>query len=91
MHRSLFMFTLAAICVLFGQLLIFEFLVGISQTFPCLVSSLLVKIGLLLGALHLMLFTATLTYLGPTLLLLILFYDCALLIIKTFILFNECK
>jgi hypothetical protein len=55
-------------------------------------SSLLVKIGLLLGAFHLlMLFVATLTYLGPTLLLLILFDNGTLLIIKIFIVFNECK
>jgi hypothetical protein len=64
MHRSLFKFTLTVICVLFGQLLVFEFRLGIS------VSSLLVNIVLLLAVLHLlMLFVATLTSVGPTLFL----------------------
>jgi hypothetical protein len=61
-------------------------LLGISETFLCSVSALLVKIALVLGALQLlMLFVETLKYLEPKLFLLIIFYNDGFLIVKILI------
>jgi hypothetical protein len=74
MHCSLFTFTLALNSILFWKLLVFEFLLGISENFPCSLSAVLANI-VLLDALHLpMLFVETLTYLKTKLFLLIIFY-----------------
>jgi hypothetical protein len=42
MYRSLFTFSLAVICISFGQPLVLEFLLGMSQRFPSSLSSLVV-------------------------------------------------
>jgi hypothetical protein len=62
---------------------VFEFLVGISETFLCLLSALIVKFLLLPDTLQLlMLYGGTLTYLEPNLFLLIIFYNLHFLIIN---------
>jgi hypothetical protein len=54
MHSSLFIFTFGLNSVLFWKLMVFEFLLGILETFLCPVSGLQVKIALLLDTLQLL-------------------------------------
>jgi hypothetical protein len=84
MQRSLFKFTLVVNSVLvFRELLVYEFLLGVSQTLLCSVSVHQVKFVLLLDALQLiMLFVGMLTYLERKRHLLIIFYTGTFLIIK---------
>jgi hypothetical protein len=74
MHCSLFKFALALNSdLLFWKLLVFKFLLRISENFLYSMSAILVKIVLLLDALQLiMLFAGTLTYLEANLFLLII-------------------
>jgi hypothetical protein len=67
MHCFLFKFTLVLnSALLFWKLLVFESLLGISETYLCSISAPQVKIVPLLDALQLlMLFVGMLTYLGP--------------------------
>jgi hypothetical protein len=66
MHPSFFTYTLALSFVLFWKLMIFEFLVGISETFLCPIFALLVKTILLLDVLQLlMLLVGTFICLKP--------------------------
>lgn len=94
LYRSVYMFSLAVICISFvavicisfGQPLVLEFLLGIWQAFPSSLSSLVVRTGLLLGTLLVLMFVvATLTYLGPTPRLLNVLYNGILFIIKIII------
>jgi hypothetical protein len=88
MQCSLVKFTLALNSVLFLELFVFEFPIGMSGNFLCSISALVVKIVLLLYALQLlMLLARTLVYSEAKLFLLI-FHNCTsyLLIIITLIL-----
>jgi hypothetical protein len=77
MHSSLLKFTVTLnSALLFWIPLVFEFLLGISETFLRSMSALLVKIILLLDALQLlMLFIGTQMYLEQKLCLLNIFYN----------------
>jgi hypothetical protein len=77
MNGSLLKFTLVLNSVfLFWELIVFELLLGMHETFFCSRSALLVKIVPLRDALQLlMLFVETLTYLEPKLFLLIVLYS----------------
>jgi hypothetical protein len=75
--------------LVFWNLLVFELLLGISDTFLCPMSTLQVKIGRLLGSLQLIiLFVETLKYLEPKLLLFTVFFSGTFLIIKILSVFN---
>jgi hypothetical protein len=71
----LFKFTLVLNSVLFWKLLVFEFLLGVSETFLCMVSALQVKSVPVLDALHLLMFVGMLMYLEPKLFFLFIFYS----------------
>jgi hypothetical protein len=72
---SFFKFTFAINSgILFWKLLLFKYLLSISENFPCSISALQVKTVLLLDALHLiMLFVGMMAYVEPKMFLLIIF------------------
>jgi hypothetical protein len=75
-HHSLFKFSLVLnSALLFFELLVFEFLLGIPETFLCSVSAIQVKIVLLDAPQQLMMFVGVLACLRPTPFLLIMFYE----------------
>jgi hypothetical protein len=87
---SLFCFSFALnTVILFWKLLVFEFLLYTSQNFLCSISALRVNNTVFLpDALQLLiLFVGTLTYLEPTMLLLITFYNGIFSVLKTLLLF----
>jgi hypothetical protein len=78
MHCSFFKFTSASV-LLVRKLLVFEFLLGISETFLCSVSALLVKIVLMLDVPQLLkLSVDTSMYLEPKLFLFVYYIICTL-------------
>jgi hypothetical protein len=83
MHSFLFRFTLVLNSVLqFWKLLVFEFLLGVSQTLHCSMSAPKVKTVPLLDVHQLlMLFVGTLTYSEPRKFTLIIFYVTIVIII----------
>jgi hypothetical protein len=92
MH-CLFKITLVLISVVFWKIVTFDCVRGISETFLCLTSPLLVK-TVLLDSLQVPLLSAgLLTYLRPKSFPLIVFYNRTLLIIKILIVFSKstCK
>jgi hypothetical protein len=89
MQYYLFKLTLDYIFLLFWKLLLFEFLLCISENFLCTMSAFPVKIAPLLDVLQLlMFFVPTLTYLVSNMLVLIIFYNVTFLIIKILIAFK---
>jgi hypothetical protein len=81
MYCSSFKFILVLNSVLFWNLLVFDILLGISETVFCSISALQVKVALLLDAFQLlMLFVGAPTYLEPKLFLLIIFCNGTFLI-----------
>jgi hypothetical protein len=83
MHSFLFKFTLVLNSVLFWKLLVFEFILGKSETLLCSVSAPQVKIVPLLGWHQLLiLFAGTLTYLEPKTFSLIIFYNSPCITLK---------
>jgi hypothetical protein len=86
MHFFLFRFTLVLNCVLFWKLLVFEFLLGISETLFCSMSAPHVKIVPLLDVLQLlMLFAGALRYSAPKAFSLIIFYNMLSLLLLLFV------
>jgi hypothetical protein len=81
-QSSLFTFTLAVNSVLFWKLLVFKFLLGMSENFVCSVSAVLLTIILLDALQLLVLFVGTSVYLKVNLFLLITLYDLYCLIIN---------
>jgi hypothetical protein len=76
------------VLVCLDSYLVFEFLLGISETFPCSLSAIQIKIIPLLIIIQLlMLCTRTLMYLEPKLLDITFYYDMFLLV-KILIVFN---
>jgi hypothetical protein len=85
MHSFLFKFTLVLISLLlFWKLLVFEFLLGISETLLCSVSAPHVKIVPLLDEHQLLMFARTLTYLEPRTFSLIILYNMLLLLLHVY-------
>jgi hypothetical protein len=87
MRYSLFKFALLLNSVHFWNLFFFESLLTISETFLCSISTLKVKIALLLDAVQLIKLWK-LTYLEPKQFPLITFYNGVLVIIKIFLVFK---
>jgi hypothetical protein len=84
MHCFLFKFTLVLNSVLlFWQLLIFEFLLGTSETLLCSASAPQVKVVPLLDTHQLLMLSAgTLTYSEPTMFSLIIYYNGPCILLK---------
>jgi hypothetical protein len=78
---SLFKFNLTVKSVLpFWKLLVFEFLLCISEKFLCTTFAVLEKTVLLLDALNMLMLSVETTYLEPKLFLLMIFYNLYFLI-----------